>query len=90
MMGEWMLYKAIVQLVLPYGSKSWVLTGDMLRLLEGLNHRSSRRITGMTAHRMTSREWDWPLVGYGLETAGIWPIKEYIHWSKDTILSQVA
>ena len=33
-----MLYRAIVQSVLLYGRKSWVVMGDMLKVLEGLHH----------------------------------------------------
>ena len=34
-----MLYKAAVQSVFLYGSERWVVTGDILRVLEGFHHR---------------------------------------------------
>ena len=43
------MYKTVVQLVLLYVSEIWVVTGYMLNVLEGLHHRASRRIAGMTA-----------------------------------------
>ena len=42
------MYKAVAQSVLLYGSKSWVVTGEMLKVLEGFHHRAERRITGLT------------------------------------------
>ena len=48
--------KAVVQLVLLYGSESWVVTGDMLKVLEGFHHGVAQRITRMTAERRAGRE----------------------------------
>ena len=39
---------------------------------------------------MTGGEWKWPLVAFVLDTAGIWPIKEYIQRRLATIVYQVA
>ena len=33
------MYKAVVQMVLIYGSGSWVVTDEILKLLEGFHHR---------------------------------------------------
>ena len=43
------MYKAMVHLVLLYGSKSWVVTVEVLKVLEGFHHQAARRIMGMTA-----------------------------------------
>ena len=40
------MYKTVDQLVLLYGSESWVVTGVMLKFLEGFYHQVSKRITG--------------------------------------------
>ena len=69
--AQGIMYKSVVQSVWLYGSDNWVVTGAMLKLLEGFHHRSERRIMGMTVLRMTSSEWEWPLVAEALETAGI-------------------
>ena len=53
----WMIYKAVAQSVLMYGSKSWVVIGEMLKVLEGFHHRADRQITGMTEKRVADREW---------------------------------
>ena len=80
---DWgMLYKAVVQLVLLYGSDSWVVMGNILKVIEGFHHRLERSITGMMAWCTTIRGWDLPPVAEALYTAGIWPIKEYIYQRK--------
>ena len=43
------LYKAVAQLVLLYGSDSWVVMGDILKVIEEFHHQVARSITGMTA-----------------------------------------
>ena len=44
-----MLYKAVAKSALLYGSEIWVVTGEILKVLEGFYHWAKRRITGMTA-----------------------------------------
>ena len=41
------MYKSVAQFVLLYGSKSWVLTREMLKVLTAFHHRAALRITGM-------------------------------------------
>ena len=45
------IYREVEQSVILYGNESWVLTGEMIKVLEGFHHQASRRITGMTAKR---------------------------------------
>ena len=51
------IYKAVAQLVILYGSKIWVVTGNILKVLEEFHHRASRWITGLTAKRGSGGEW---------------------------------
>ena len=46
------LYKAVAQTLLIYGSESWVVTGAMLKVLEGFRHWAARCVAGMTYWRM--------------------------------------
>ena len=39
-----------------------MVTGAMLKLIEGLNHQADRRISGKTAWCTTGGEWEWPLL----------------------------
>ena len=41
-----MLYEALVQMVLLYRINIWVVTGAILKVLEGLYHRVARYIAG--------------------------------------------
>ena len=72
-----MMYKSVAQSVLLYGSNSWVMTGSMLKLIDVLCHWVARRIVGMMVRRTTIGEWECSLVAEALDTAGIFPIKEY-------------
>ena len=40
-----MLYKAVSQTVILYGSDSWLVTGAMLKVLNGFHHRADCRIS---------------------------------------------
>ena len=52
-----MLYKALAWNLLLCVSGSWVVTGAMLKVLEGFHHRSDRWIAGMTSQRVEGVEW---------------------------------
>ena len=69
-----MMYKAVAQSVLLYGSDSRLMTGAKLKVLEGFHHRAARRITGMTAKHVAEREWEYPPVAAALEATGLHPI----------------
>ena len=80
------MYKEVVQSVLLYGSDGWVVTGEMLQVLEGFRHWAAQWIMGMTA----GVEWEYPLVVKAIEAAGIHPIWVYIKRQKTTIEERVA
>ena len=75
--------------MLLYGSKSWVVTGEMLKVQAGFHHREARRITGMTAKRGAGLEWEHPLIVEEMETAGLHPIGLYIKRRRKTIAERV-
>ena len=62
-----------------------MVTGVMLKLLEGFHHQADRRIVGKTDWCKTGGEWGWPPVVDALETARLCKIKEYIQHSQGTI-----
>ena len=45
------MYKAVAQLGLLYYRKSWVVTGEMLKVLAGLHHQAVQRIMAMMVKR---------------------------------------
>ena len=46
-----MMYKSVLQTILIYESRSWVVTGTILKFLEWLDHRVAQRISGIKARR---------------------------------------
>ena len=54
-----MIYKAVIQTVLLYISESWVVTDEMLKVLEGLYHQVDQRITGMSSQKIREGGWGW-------------------------------
>ena len=48
MRAQEMVYKAVTQSVLLYRSEIWLVTGVVLKVLEGFHHWSASQITGMT------------------------------------------
>ena len=71
-------YKAVAQSVLLYGSEIWVVTGYMIKVLEGFHHRAVRRSTGMTEKLDSRVEWGYPPVVEAMDTVGLHPIGVYI------------
>ena len=78
-----MMYKAVVQAVLLYGSEIWVVTDVMMTVLEGFHHMIARWITGMSARKGNVGEWEWALVDAALDTTGIWPLRGYVSRQKE-------
>ena len=70
------MYKAVAQSLLLYGSGSWVVTGEMLNVLGGFHHRAARHITGMMATCGADGEWEYPPVVSALEATELHPIRE--------------
>ena len=83
------MYKAVAQSVVLYGSKIWVLTREMLKVLTAFHHWSARQITGMTAKCGACGEWEYPSVEEAMEDAGIHPIRVYIKKRQTTIVERV-
>ena len=85
-----MLYKVVAQTVLLYGSKIWVVMGEMLKVMEGFHHQVSRRISGNMDWRTDEGEWESPPVAEDLEIEGLCPTNEYIQWCQATIASHTS
>ena len=63
--------------------------GAMIKVLEGFHNWAASWIVGVKAQRNTSGDWEWSPVANAMDTAGIWPTKEYIQWIQSTIAVQV-
>ena len=84
------MYKLVVQLVILYAIKIWVVTDAMIMVLDGFHHIIDRKIVGITARKDDGREWEWASVGVALETAGLWPIREYKRKRQVKLMEYVA
>ena len=68
--AQGVLYKEFVQSVFIYWIESWVVTGAMLKLLEGFNHWESMVTSFRYLGRLISEaEDDWPAVENNLSRA---------------------
>ena len=76
--------------MISYSSKILVVTGEILKVLEGFHNRVARRITGMTANRRAGGEWEYPSVLEEMEAMGFHPIGLYIRKRQATISERVA
>ena len=74
------MYKAVDQSVLLYGSKIWVVTGEMLKALMEFHHKAAQQITVMTAKRRAGGGWEYRIHPKGL----------YIKRQQTTIVERVA
>ena len=66
-----------------------MVTGEILKVLEGFHQRAARQITGMTAAHAAVGEWGYPLVVTAMETARLHPIREYIRRRQANIAKKV-
>ena len=55
--AQGMMYKGVTHSVLLYCSDIWVVTGGILKVLEGFRHRAIRWITWVTTTRGVCGEW---------------------------------
>ena len=70
--------KTVVQVVLLFGSETWVMTPCMERALGSFQHRVTQRITGRYPRRQGEGSWDYPPLATGMEEAGSKEIRIYI------------
>ena len=87
---RWMIYKAVAQSVLSYGSDRWVVTGDILKVFEGLYHHVASQIIGLTPTRRAGVEWEYPPVMREMEAVVIHPLRENMRIRQATISENVA
>ena len=60
-------FKAVVQVVLPFGSETWVVTPCMGRALGGFQDQVAQRLMGRLLRRKPDRKWKYTLVAEARE-----------------------
>jgi hypothetical protein len=85
-------YKAVVQAVLLYGSKTWNLTKAVLaRLVEGLHVRAAYRMAQVhQPKQVAGNQWEYPKTSDILEECGMATMKHYIQKRRATIAIYIA
>ena len=73
-----------------YGKEIWVVTGEMLNILEGFHYRSFGRITGMMEKCVAKGTWEYTPAVVAIESVGLYPIQEYIWRRQVKIAKKVA
>jgi hypothetical protein len=85
-----MFYKAVVQLVLLYGSDSWNLTKTALAWLEGFHIRAAYRMAKVhKPRRGPNHAWVYPATSEVLKECGMHTITHYNSVRRETILQYV-
>ena len=85
-----MMYNVVVNTVLLYGRKIWVVKDAIMTVLEVFCNSIDIRILGITVRKGYWGEWGCSLVDVALETTGIWPIREYVRRRQATIAEYIS
>jgi hypothetical protein len=85
-----MFYKAVVQSVLLYGSKTWVLSKTVMAQLEGFHIQAAYKMAKRhVPRRGPDWQWTYPKSEDVLEECGMYTIEEYIVKQRNTIAAYV-
>jgi hypothetical protein len=71
-------YKATVQSILLFGSKTWNLSPSSLNLLEGFHIRAAWRMAGKRLMKLPDGTWTYPNSAQVLEDVGLKTVAHYI------------
>jgi hypothetical protein len=86
-----MFYKAVVQSVLLYGCETWVITSQVLQVLEGFHNRVARRLSGKRPYlHPVENKWVYPPIAEALEEASLYSIDHYISVRQNTLAVNIA
>jgi hypothetical protein len=80
-----LFYKATIQMILLYGSETWVINNKILQLLTSFHHGIARRLTGGRYPRPIPEtdEWIYPSIQQTLRIAGLFTMDEYLRWRRE-------
>ena len=84
-----MFFKAVVQVVLLFGSETWVMTPCMEWDLGILQHRVVQRITGRQPGRHEEGGWDYPHLVTAMEEAVFEEIGVYMLKRQNTVAQYI-
>ena len=76
---------AVVQAMILFGSKTWVLTPSLEKSREGFHHRAVRRMAGMVTKLKQDGTWVYTTIGAALEMVGLEETRVYIACHQNTV-----
>jgi hypothetical protein len=81
-------YKAIVQAILLYGSETWNVTSQQLKILNGFHNNVTRNLSNHRIRRAhtTSDVWIYPNILQAQQATGLQPLKHYIQLRRRNLL----
>ena len=85
-----MFLKAVVQVVLLFGSETWVLTPHMERALGSFQHKVARWITRMQPRRRGGGGWYYPPLASDMEEVGFEETGVYIQKRQNMVVQYIA
>ena len=83
-------YVVVVQEVLLFGSKKWVLIPRLEKALEGFHHRSMRRMAGMGPKSCWYVTWVYTPIGVALVIGALEDIGVFISLHQNTVSQYIS
>ena len=80
----------VVQAVLLFGPKTWVLTHQLEKYLEDFHHQAVRRMSGMVPKYQWDGIWVYPPIEVEPEMVGLDEISMYIFRHQNTVAQYIA
>ena len=84
------IYLEVVQLVLMYGSETWVLTPCMKRVLDRFHHRVDLRLTGWQPWKGRDRGWVYPPMEDVMTDVGLQELETYVYRHQNKVAQYIA
>ncbi len=72
-----------------YGCETWVVTPDMLKVLESFHNKTARRIADMMP-RLVNGVWEYPSLKRARKKAGLYTVEHYIRKRQNTLAQYIA
>jgi hypothetical protein len=86
-----MFYKAIVELMLLYGSETWNVSIKVFKALGGFHQRVARRLSGrMPRYLHSEDQWVYPPIEGALTSTGLVPIEESVTACQNRLANHIA
>ena len=78
-------YLMVVQVVLLFGSETWVISPHIRRVMGCFHQQVLRRLTGRQPIRQADVNWYYPALATTMEEAGLEEVETYVTLRQNTI-----